>query len=108
MTDPSVLTTPAFRLIEQDFKAAIQEGPTYICDIYWKFKFRRNVIKLKEPKYPADIYNACTTGKSDWICKSCPTFSELDRLCPIEFMLISQIIKRKRKVPSMDIRENVC
>ena len=113
MTDPCVLTTPAFRLIEQDFKAAIQEGPTYICDIYWKFKFRRNVIKLKEPKYPADIYNACTRGKSDWICKSChnsmsknemsiqaqannlelcPTFSELDRLCPIELMLISQII----------------
>ena len=60
-----------------------------------------------------DIYNECTTGKSDWICKSChnsmsknkmpmqaqvnnlelcPTFSELDRLCPIELMLISQII----------------
>ena len=57
MTDPCVLTTPAFRLIEQDFKAAIQEGPTYICDIYWKFKFRRNVIKLKESKYQTDICN---------------------------------------------------
>ena len=33
MTDPCILTTPAFRLIEQDFKGAIQEGPTYICDI---------------------------------------------------------------------------
>ena len=33
MTDPCILTTPAFRLIEQDFKAVIQEGPTYICDI---------------------------------------------------------------------------
>ena len=113
MTDPSILTTPAFRLIEQDFKGAIQEGPTYICDICWKFEFRRNVIKLKEPKYQADIYNECTTGKSDWICKSChnsmsknkmpmqaqvnnlglcPTFNELDRFCLVELIIISQII----------------
>ena len=71
MTDSCILTTPAFRLIEQDFKVAIQEDPAYICDICWKFEFQRNVIKLKEPKYQADIYNECTTGKSDWICKSC-------------------------------------
>ena len=45
MTDLCILTTPAFRLIEEDFKGAIQEGPTYICDICWKFEFRRNVIK---------------------------------------------------------------
>ena len=57
MVDPSILTTPAFRLIEEDFKIAFQEGPTYICDICWKFEFRRNVIKLKELKYQADIYN---------------------------------------------------
>ena len=37
MTDPCILTTPAFRLIAQDFKGAIQEDPTYICDICWKF-----------------------------------------------------------------------
>ena len=30
MTDPCILTTPAFRLIEQDFKGAIQEGPANI------------------------------------------------------------------------------
>ena len=71
MTDSCILTTPAFRLIEQDFKGAIQEDPAYICDIYWKFEFQRNVIKLKEPKYQADIYNQCANGKSDWICKSC-------------------------------------
>ena len=82
-------------------------------DIYWKLEFCRNVIKLKESKYQTDIYNKCTTGKSDWICKSyhssimknkmpmqaqlnnmepCTKFSESDRLCPIELMLISQII----------------
>ena len=86
----------------------IQEGPTYIGDICWKFKFWRNIIKLKESKYQTDIYNKCTAGKSDWICKSChnsmmknktlmqaqlnnmelcPKFSELDRLCPVELML---------------------
>ena len=55
MTDPCILKTPAFRLTEQDFKGAIQEGPTYIFDICWKFEFRRNVIKSMEPKYQADI-----------------------------------------------------
>ena len=30
MTDPCILTTPAFRLIEEDFNVAIQESPTYI------------------------------------------------------------------------------
>ena len=33
MTDPCILTTPAFRLTEQDFKGAIHECSTYICDI---------------------------------------------------------------------------
>ena len=28
MTDPCILTTPAFKLIEEDYKGAIQEGPT--------------------------------------------------------------------------------
>ena len=113
MVDPSILTTPAFRLIEEDFKSALQEGPTYICDICWKFEFQRNFIKLMEPKYQTDIYNKCTNGKSGWICKSChnsmsknkmpmqaqvsnmelcPKFSVLNRLRPIELMLISQII----------------
>ena len=71
MVDPSILTTPAFRLTEEYLKTAIQEGPTYIYDICFKFKFRRNVIKLKELKYQTDIYSECTTGKSDWICKKC-------------------------------------
>ena len=50
-TDPCIPTIPAFRLIEEDFKGAIQESRTYICDICWKFEFRRSVIKLKESKY---------------------------------------------------------
>ena len=39
MVDPYILTTPAFRLIGQDFKSAIQEGPSYICDICWNSNF---------------------------------------------------------------------
>ena len=33
MIDPCIRTAPAFRLIKQDFKGAIQKGPTYICNI---------------------------------------------------------------------------
>ena len=33
MVDPSILTITAFRLTGEDFESAIQEGPTYICDI---------------------------------------------------------------------------
>ena len=39
MVDPFILATPAFKVIEEDFKSAIQEDPTYICDICWKFEF---------------------------------------------------------------------
>ena len=36
---PYILTTPALRLIEEDFRGVIQQGTTYICDIYRKFCF---------------------------------------------------------------------
>ena len=38
MIDPCIRTTPAVRLIQEDFKGATQEGPTCICDICWKFE----------------------------------------------------------------------
>ena len=42
----------------------------------------------------------------------CPTFSELDRLCPVELIVISPIMQfmyivAKKKVPSMDLKDNV-
>ena len=113
MVDPCILKTPAFKLVEEEFKSAIKEGPTYICDICWKYEFRKNVIKLQDSKYERSLYEECTTGKAEWICRSChtslskkkmpmqaqannlklcPKFEELDNLCPIELMLISQII----------------
>ena len=69
--------------------------------------------KLKESKYEKEQYSVCHTGKSEWICNSCdnslskqkipmqsqannlrlcPKIEELENLCPIELMLISQII----------------
>ena len=65
MVGPFILTTPAFKIIEEDFESAIQEGPTYICDLCWKFEFRKNVIKLNALKYQTGICNKFSTGKSD-------------------------------------------
>ena len=65
------------------------------------------------PKYTEEVFTQCSTGKSEWICKSChtklqqkrmpvqaqansmymcPSIAELNDLCPLENMLISQII----------------
>lgn len=30
MVDPCILATSAFKVIDQDFKFAIEEGPTYV------------------------------------------------------------------------------
>ena len=38
------------------------------------FKKKKKMLpkkNFKKSKYQTDIYNKCTTGKSDWICKSC-------------------------------------
>ena len=71
MVDPFILATPAFKVIEEDFKSAIQEDPTCICDIFWKFEFWMNVIKSNALKYQTGICKKFSTGKSDSICKSC-------------------------------------
>ena len=113
MVDPSILTTTAYKIIKEQFQVAIEEGPTYICDICWKFEYRKNVIKLDHSKYEIEVFYKCHTRKSEWICKSChksisknkmpmqaqannlwlcQKFDELECLCPIELMLISQII----------------
>ena len=113
MVDTFILTIPAFKITEEDFKSAIQERPVYVCDICWKFEFQKNVIRLNALKYQTGICNKFPTGKSGWICRSChrsmqknkmpmqaqknemelcPKFNEFESLCPIELMLISQII----------------
>ena len=49
--DARILTTSACRLIQEDFRDGTHEGPTYICDICWKFEFRSNVIIVHDSKY---------------------------------------------------------
>ena len=44
MTDPCILTAPAFRLIEQDLKGAIQKVPTYICDVVRNSNFKEMLL----------------------------------------------------------------
>ena len=39
MTDPCILTAAASRLIEENFRGPIQEGPSYIRGICWKIEF---------------------------------------------------------------------
>ena len=113
MVDPSILATPAYKILKEDFEAAIKEGPTYTCDICYKCEYRTNVIKLVPSKYEMEIFDKCHRGKYEWICKSCHNsltknkmpmqaqannlelcqkFKVLEDLCPIELMLISQII----------------
>ena len=63
MVDLFVLTTPTFKVIEEDFKSVIQEGPTYICHRCWKFEFRKNFFKLNALKYQTGICHKLSTGK---------------------------------------------
>ena len=113
MVDPSIIDTPAFKLIEEEYKEEIKKGPDYICDICWKTEYRINVIVLDPSKYDKKLFDKCHTGKSMWICKSCdkamkkkkmpmqaqanglelcPKYDELENLCPLELMLVSQIM----------------
>ena len=46
MVDPVALNIEAYKIIQNDFKNAISEGPTYICDICIEFHFKNNVMNL--------------------------------------------------------------
>ena len=41
MVDPFIFTTPTFKIIEGDFKSAIQEDPTYIVIYVGNLNFER-------------------------------------------------------------------
>ena len=41
MVDPFIFTTPTFKIIEEDFKSAIQEDPTYIVIYVGNLNFER-------------------------------------------------------------------
>lgn len=81
MVDPSIFSTTAYKIIKENFQSAIEEGPTYICDICWKFEYRTNVIKLDPSKYEKEVFDECHTGKSEWICKGCHRSMTKKREC---------------------------
>ena len=106
MVDPSILSTKAFDIIKQ--------GTTYICDICIKWEHKGNGKHFNCTEYEKlQTFKECDTKKSDWICHICdkaikknkihvqaqannlelsPKIPELDNLCPIEIMLVSQIV----------------
>ena len=68
MVDASIFDPLAFK---KEFLEAMEEAPTYICDICFKFDWRKNTKKLNHSRYDKRIYNCCHTLKSEYICKSC-------------------------------------
>ena len=61
MVHPSILDTKTFKLIEKGFLKAVQEGPMHICNVCWKFEWKKNVIKLTVSPYTPEICNTCFT-----------------------------------------------
>lgn len=90
----------------------VQEKPTYICDICWKFEWKSNRIKLMLDTFQKCAIDALmkigmnllvlwqipekkkkkipmqTQAKN---LKLCPWIEKLDYLCSIKVMLISQM-----------------
>ncbi|XP_066930953.1 uncharacterized protein [Clytia hemisphaerica] len=121
MVDPSITLTKAFEIVEQDFECAIKEGPTNKCHICIKWEYKGNGKRFLHKEYEnltmfelCDVCNTdCDSEEIYWICNSCdkaikkeqlpvqaqannlhlsPKLPELEELCPIEMMLVSQII----------------
>ena len=117
-TDPRILDTPGYLYMYDQFMMSINQGPTYVCNICWKFEYRTNVTVMKSDKYDPDIYMKCKTDRDSneqetFICNTCDRylkkpkmppqaqnnglnlntqFREIDELCPLEVQLVSQII----------------
>ncbi|XP_066926640.1 uncharacterized protein [Clytia hemisphaerica] len=121
MVDPSITLTKAFEIVQQDFECAIKEGPTNKCHICIKWEYKGNGKRFLHKEYEnltmfelCDVCNTdCDSEEIYWICHSCdkaikkeqlpvqaqannlqlsPKLPELEELCPIEMMLVSQII----------------
>ena len=121
MVDPSITKTKAFEIVKEDFDYAVNEGPTNKCHICIKWEYKGNGKKFLHKEYESllmfelcDVPNTnCDSEEQYWICHSCDKaikkeklpvqaqannlqlsqkLPELDELCPIEMMLVSQII----------------
>ena len=115
MTDPRILDTDAYEHMLCEFNKEIDKGPTYVCNICWKFEYKTNILIFHAEKYDPDLLQKCKpTGKNTgYICKGCDrylkrtmmppqaqtnglhlneVFPEINDLCPLELSLVSQII----------------
>ena len=96
----------------------MQEAPTYVCNVCWKFEYKTNALIMNSEKYESQIFSKCKTDFNSnkdqvYICKPCDrslkkekmpaqaqnnglklnmVHKEIEDLCPLEIMLISQII----------------
>ena len=61
--NPSIPDTSAFKLIEEDMLKAVQDRPTYICDVWWEFEWKRNIFQVVASWYTPKICNRCLSGK---------------------------------------------
>ena len=112
MITPSILLTAAWKMIEEDYEAAIYAGPTYITNAFWKFEHRQSVCKFSSENYISFLTN-CNSKKFKWIWQSCHKsmvnksismltqfnnlnlcgrYNELEILCPIELISISKLV----------------
>ncbi|XP_066926766.1 uncharacterized protein [Clytia hemisphaerica] len=121
MADPSITLSKAFEIVKQDFDYVISEGPTNKCHICIKWEYKGNAKRFLHKEYEnlamfqlCDVPNTdCDSEEIYWICHPCdkaikkeqlpvqaqannlqlsPKLPELEELCPIEMMLVSQII----------------
>lgn len=73
MVDPSMLSTEAYKMLKQDYEAAIYVGPTYICNVCWKCEYRQNVCKFISENYVSFLTN--------WYKKSKRILSHVTNRC---------------------------
>ena len=48
MVDPLILSTAVHKMIKKEFEAAIYPGPTYTCNVCWKFKYKVFVSSIQK------------------------------------------------------------
>jgi len=78
MTSTNILDTDAYIHLQNKFEKAINEGPTYICNICIKFEYKKYVVKLNESKYDNsdNAFNNCVTQTKSidgekYVCLNC-------------------------------------
>ena len=69
MTDPSIIRTDAFKIIQSSWQKVMNEGPEYTCAICIKQEWKSNVVKLNKGKYEkhSKMFDICYQDKHYWL-----------------------------------------